>query len=481
MVDGGIADEMHRADHVVEVASLEQLGGAGLGAGYEIALDAQFQLSAAHELAVGVQVVVRLFLPEGMAPEGERVTEAVDVLGHAQLRNPGVGRRRQVAIGVLAGEEPLRRRCALVGPQVDVVVRQHGHHVTWLEGRVAAPGPGTLARMIHLRIVVPKSSSRRVVSLLEATPAVSSLACLEGAARKPVGDVILCDIAREDASVVIEDLRELGVTRDGSISIEEIASQLSAAAEQAERATHGSSGDAVVWEEVEARTSESIELNANFLAFMVLACLIGSVGVLLGQPVLIVGAMVVGPEFGPLAGICVATVERRPDVGLRSLEALAVGFPVGISAAFLFGLCAKSTGLVQAGFRLSNHPLTAFISNPNRFSFIVALFAGVAGVLSLTSSKSGALIGVLISVTTIPAAAAIGIAAAYGDWHAWRGSVEQLAINLGAILIAGVATLLVQNLAYQRRRRRHRGERSRAAGGLPIEKSGHGRGADEES
>jgi uncharacterized hydrophobic protein (TIGR00271 family) len=323
--------------------------------------------------------------------------------------------------------------------------------------------------MVHLRIVVPSASSPRVVRLLEATPSVSSLACIEGAARKPAGDVILCDIAREDASVVIEDLRELGVTRDGSISIEEIASQLSAAAEQAERATSGLSGDAVVWEEVESRTSESIELNANFLAFMVLACLIGSVGVLLGQPVLIVGAMVVGPEFGPLAGLCVAAVERRPDVGLRSLTALAIGFPVGISAAFLFGLFAKATGLVDPGFELDQHPLTAFISNPNRFSFIVALFAGVAGVLSLTSSKSGALIGVLISVTTIPAAAAIGIAAAFDDWPAWRGSVEQLGINLGAIIIAGIATLLVQNLAYQRRRRRHRGERSRAAGGLPIE------------
>ncbi len=323
--------------------------------------------------------------------------------------------------------------------------------------------------MAHLRIVVPSSVSERVIDLLEATPSVSSLACMQGAARKPVGDVILCDIAREDASVVIDDLRELGVPEQGSISIEEVASQISAAAERAERAASGSAGDAVVWEEVESRTSESIELNANFLAFMVLACLIASVGVLLGQPVLIVGAMVVGPEFGPLAGLCVAAVERRPDVGLRSLAALAVGFPIGISAAFLFGLCAKSTGLIDAGFKLVEHPLTAFVSKPDRFSFIVALFAGVAGVLSLTSSKSGALIGVLISVTTIPAAAAIGIAAAYGDWPAWRGSMEQLAINLSAIVIAGVATLLVQNLAYQRRRKRHRSQRSRAVAGLPIE------------
>jgi uncharacterized hydrophobic protein (TIGR00271 family) len=322
--------------------------------------------------------------------------------------------------------------------------------------------------MVHLRIVVPGSKSARVVDLLEATPSVSSLALFEGAARKPPGDVVLCDVVREDASVVIADLRELGVAEQGSISLEEVDSQISAAADRAERETPGSAGDSVVWEEVESRTSETAELNANFLAFMVLACLIASVGVMLGQPVLIVGAMVVGPEFGPLAGLCVAVVQRRPDVGLRSLTALAVGFPLGITAAFLFGLIAKWTGLVDANFVLGERALTSFISEPSTFSFIVALFAGVAGMLSLTAAKSGALVGVLISVTTIPAAAAIGVAAAFGDWPDWRGAVAQLAINLSAIALAGVATLLVQRLVYRRRRERHLGESSRAVAGLPT-------------
>ena len=154
---------------------------------------------------------------------------------------------------------------------------------------------------------------------------------------------------------------------------------------------------------------------------------------------------------------------------MRSLAALAVGFPLGMTVAFLFSLIAKWTGLVDADFTIGEHQLTAFVSEPSTFSFIVALFAGAAGTLSLTSAKSGALVGVLISVTTIPAAAAIGIASAFADWPDWRGAVTQLAINLCAILIAGVATLLVQRTIFQRRSERHRGDYSRAAAGLPIE------------
>ena len=73
---------------------------------------------------------------------------------------------------------------------------------------------------------------------------------------------------------------------------------------------------------------------------------------------------------------------------------------------------------------------------------IVALLAGVAGVLSLTTAKSGALIGVLISVTTIPAAANVGVAAAYGDWSEFSGALVQLLINLGSIVVAGTTTTL---------------------------------------
>jgi uncharacterized hydrophobic protein (TIGR00271 family) len=313
--------------------------------------------------------------------------------------------------------------------------------------------------MVHLRIVVPEARCREVLNLLEAAPSTANLVFFAGAARQPKGDVVLCDIAREEASVIIDDLKELGVGRDGSIALEQIDSQISRAADRAERAARGTPSDAVVWEEVEARTSETTELGGNFLIFMVLACLIASVGIFTGSPILIIGAMVVGPEFGPLAGLCVAAVERRPEVAVRSLKALLVGFPVGITAAFLFTLFCLAVGLVDSSFHSTDNLLTQFITKPDDFSFIVAVFAGAAGMLSLTSAKSGALVGVLISVTTIPAAANIGLAAALGNWGDWRGAMLQLSINLVAIVLAGVTTLFVQRRLFERRRRRHLNER----------------------
>jgi uncharacterized hydrophobic protein (TIGR00271 family) len=319
--------------------------------------------------------------------------------------------------------------------------------------------------------VVPSHNAEHALDLLNASPSVANLIYLERAAHKPEGDVILCDVAREDASLVIADLKELGIDKEGSIALEQIDSEISDVAKRAEEAAVGLPSDAVVWEEVESRTSENTELSVSFLLFMVLACLIASVGILLDSPILIIGAMVVGPEFGPIAGLCVAAVQRRGALVKRSLLPLVIGFPMGITAAFLFVLAVKGLDLTPSDFSASVHPNTDFISHPDEFSFLVAIFAGTAGVLSLTSAKSGAIVGVLISVTTIPAAANVGVASAYADWSEWRGAIAQLAVNLSAILLAGIVTLFIQRKIYQRRRVAHLHEEARELAGLPVGRS----------
>jgi len=314
--------------------------------------------------------------------------------------------------------------------------------------------------MVHLRIVAPRELAHAALALLEASDSVINVIHLHDVARKPEGDAILCDVAREDASVVIDDLKELGIHRDGTIAVELVDTAISHAADRAERQAAGAPADAVIWEEVTERTSEEAAMSATYLVFIVLAGLIASVGIYLNSPILIVGAMVVGPEFGPIAGVCVAVVQRRPELAVRSLVALAVGFPLAIGAVLLSSLIFKATGITPDAFTAASHSLSQTIASPDFFAAFVAFCAGVAGMLSLSTAKSGALIGVLISVTTIPAAANVGVSAAYGDWHSFGGSLGQLGLNIASLLVAGVLTLAVQRALFVRRRALHAAQRS---------------------
>jgi uncharacterized hydrophobic protein (TIGR00271 family) len=317
--------------------------------------------------------------------------------------------------------------------------------------------------MVHLRIVAPSEQAHAALALLEASGSVINVIHLHEVARKPEGDVILCDVAREDASVVIGDLKELGIHRDGTIAVEFVDTAISHAADSAERQAAGAPADAVLWEEVTERTSEESALSASYLIFIVLAALIASVGIYLNSAILIVGAMVVGPEFGPIAGVCVAAVQRRADLAIRSLVALAVGFPLAIGAVVLSSLIFKATDITPESFSAASHSLSETIANPDFFAAFVAFCAGVAGMLSLTTAKSGALIGVLISVTTIPAAANVGVSMAYGDWDSFSGSIQQLGLNIASLLVAGTITLVAQRAVFNRRRAIHEARKAAAA------------------
>ncbi len=175
--------------------------------------------------------------------------------------------------------------------------------------------------MIHLRIVAPEDVAHQALELLTAAPSVLNVVHLHGVATKPAGDVILCDVAREDASVILGDLKELEMHKRGSIAVEHIDTSISDAAVAAEKAASGLPSDAVVWEEVEARTSEDTELSFSFVLFMIAAMQIAAVGIILDQPVLIVGAMVVGPRVRAAGGV----VRRAREPAGRPRPALTDG------------------------------------------------------------------------------------------------------------------------------------------------------------
>jgi uncharacterized hydrophobic protein (TIGR00271 family) len=302
-----------------------------------------------------------------------------------------------------------------------------------------------------MRVISPDAQTGEVRDLLLDEPGATHVTVLPGVALQPAGDVVEADVTRESVDALLAALCELGIDRTGGVTLEAIDTSLSDAADAAEEAAPGDPADAVIWDELVARTGEESRLSVSFQAFLTIACLLAAIGVITDSAVTVVGAMVLGPEFGPLAAIAVGAVLRRRDLLRRGALALAVGFPLAMVITALAALAFDATGLLSTA-TLDDVNQVDFIYQVGPFSFIVALLAGAAGMLALTSAKSASLVGVFISVTTVPAAAYASTALVEGRYAEAGESALQLLVNLVGIVVAAVAVLLMSRRAAGRER-----------------------------
>jgi uncharacterized hydrophobic protein (TIGR00271 family) len=304
--------------------------------------------------------------------------------------------------------------------------------------------------LLHLRVTVPPDRTDEVRALFEEDPGSAHVAVFPGASVRPPGDLVLADVARESADGLVADLRELGIDRDGGLSISSIDAAVSRAAERAEEQAPGEGADAVIWEEVVRTTAGDSSLSVSYLAFLTIALILAAIAIVNDSAILTVGAMVLGPEFAPLAAIAVGIIAGRHAVAGRAALSLVVGFAVAIVITAAVALLARAVGWIGTDLLHATRSQTGFISSPDRWSVVVAVLAGIAGVLSLTSAKSGALVGVFISVTTVPAAGDMALSLALGGFAELGRAATQLGVNLTGILVAAIATLAVQRGLWRR-------------------------------
>jgi uncharacterized hydrophobic protein (TIGR00271 family) len=248
---------------------------------------------------------------------------------------------------------------------------------------------------------------------------------------------------------LVEKLHALNVQEQGSISVTMPELVLSDRADKATADAPGEGADAVIWDEVSRQTGEDSRLTWSYLAFLILATQLAAIGIVTDSTIAIVGAMAVGPEFGPLAALAVALVRRQWTLGRRAALALGVGFPVAMLAAAFTAWLSVPLGLFPADV-LDRGSAVDFIYHPGPYSLIVAVLAGTAGMLSVISRRSAALVGVFISVTTVPAAGFVAVALVLGEFEKAAGSALQLALNLVGIVVAAVAVLVFYRLITKR-------------------------------
>jgi uncharacterized hydrophobic protein (TIGR00271 family) len=317
--------------------------------------------------------------------------------------------------------------------------------------------------MLHVRVVSPPGATEELIEKLAADPGIRNLILLPGAARHPDGDAVQFDLLDQSANRVLQRLRtQLG--SDGSVAIEYVDVSITAtAAPGAPAGRPGLADVPPVWDIVEAKIRADGQYPLSFFTLLVIAGLIGAVGILTNSQILIVAAMVVGPEYGAIMATALGIDKRDRGAVRRGLIALVAGFAIAVLAAAIFGLLIRWSGHTPRLYEAGVRPVSDLINSPNVFSVIVAVLAGIVGVVSLTESRANALIGVFISVATIPAASDMGLSAAYGSWSEARGSTFQLLLNVVLLIAVGAAGLRLQRTVW-----RSRTERAAAHAGRPA-------------
>jgi uncharacterized hydrophobic protein (TIGR00271 family) len=318
--------------------------------------------------------------------------------------------------------------------------------------------------MLHVRVASPAALTPAVVGLVTGTPGVINLVVLPGAARDPAGDAIQFDLATAAANPVLRRLRDLQPAGApgrsppgghlGPIAVQAVDAEIGIG--DLDRPRHGSfHGETEpVWDLVESKIVSDSGYAPSFYLLLVLAGLIGAVGILTNSTILIVGAMVVGPEYSAIIAAALGLERRDRSATARGLIALGAGFALAIVAAGLFGLVIRWSGHVPEAYRDGVRPVSDLINSPDLFSVIVAVLAGIVGVVSLTEARAGALIGVFTSVTTIPAAADLGLSLAFTSWRAAGGAAAQLLLNVVLLIVVGAVALRLQRRFWHDRTRR---------------------------
>jgi uncharacterized hydrophobic protein (TIGR00271 family) len=201
--------------------------------------------------------------------------------------------------------------------------------------------------------------------------------------------------------------------------------------------------DALVWAEVLGRARAHARPGLVYMLYMVAAGIIAGVGVLTGSSILIVGAMALSPDLLPISATAVGLVERRRRLWTRALLTLVVGLAVVTAGAAVATLLLRVAGRIPDDLDLAHTVLGETFTSVGPGTVLVALAAGMAGMLAFETAGSAA-VGVAISVTTVPAAAYTGSAAALGGYQDAGGSLVVLLTNVVSILVAATATVWAQ-------------------------------------
>ncbi len=199
--------------------------------------------------------------------------------------------------------------------------------------------------------------------------------------------------------------------------------------------------DRISRQELQAEAESLTPTFGVYATMTIVSAVVATAGLLLDSPAVVVGSMVIAPLIGPALGAGVGSVLDEEDLFLKSIKYQLVGVLLAIGAAAVFAWTVRVTNIVPPGLDISAVDEISERLAPDLLSLAVALGAGVAGIVSISTGISVALVGVMIAAALIPPAAAAGIAIAWGQPSAAIGSTALVFVNVLSVNLAGLLTL----------------------------------------
>jgi uncharacterized hydrophobic protein (TIGR00271 family) len=291
--------------------------------------------------------------------------------------------------------------------------------------------------VIRLEVFGESEAMTAVARMLDGNDEVSRVRLVT--ATRPGNAVIAATVHPRGVDELMSDLRSAGVPdTEVTLTREEVLGRSSGTGAEA----------GLVWEDVLGMAARNSRPIARYLAFMLVAGVIASYGVVEYNVILIVGAMAISPDLLPITAVGVGLVDRRLRLAVRAFMTLVIGMAVATAAAAVSAFGQNSFDLIPASFNIDATVLGS-LTAVNNETIVVALAAGVAGMLALeTRASSG--VGVAVSVTTIPAAAYCGVAIGLGERGEALGALEVLATNVAVLIVAASGTLILQRMLARR-------------------------------
>ncbi|PGF16235.1 TIGR00341 family protein [Natrinema sp. CBA1119] len=250
---------------------------------------------------------------------------------------------------------------------------------------------------------------------------------LPDAAVEPVLDEIQAAGVDEDAYTVVVDAETV------------VSRRFEALREEYEDGDVGS--DRISRQELQAEADDLTPSFPVYVVMTVISAVVATAGLLLDSPAVVVGSMVIAPLIGPALGASVGTVIDDEELFIESITYQILGVVVAIGAAAIFAVLVRSMNIVPPDLVLSSVGEISERLAPDLLSLAIALGAGIAGVVSIATGTSVALVGVMIAAALIPPAGVAGITLAWGQPTAAIGATVLVLVNLLSVNLAGLLTL----------------------------------------